>query len=149
MLFDPNPSNGLTTLRVRTAATVVNGTYKVTITGTSGTISHSVTLTVIVEKGTVGGFGISATPTSASVAPGASATYNVAITPSGGFNSSITFAVKNLPPFTTVTVTQQSASQATISVATSATTPAGTFPLQITGTSGTLSATVQVGLIVA
>ena len=149
VLFDPNPSNGLTTLRVRTTATVSNGSYKVTITGTSGTFSHSVVLTVVVEKGTVGGFGISATPTSASVAPGASATYIVAITPSGGFNSSITFAVKNLPPFATATVTQQSASQATISVATSATTPAGTFPLQITGTSGTLSATVQVGLVVA
>ena len=48
----------------------------------------------------------------------------------------------------TATVTQQSATQATISVATSVTTPAGTFPLQITGTSGTLSATVQVGLVV-
>jgi uncharacterized membrane protein len=148
-LFDPNPSNGLTTMRVRTSAAAATGSYKVTVTGTSGTFSHSVVLTVVVEKGNVGGFGISATPNSASVAPGATATYTVAITPSGGFNSTITFAVKNLPPFTTATVTQQSASQATIAVATSSTTPAGTFPLQITGTSGSLSATVQVGLVVA
>ena len=149
VLFDPNPSNGLTTMRVQTSAAAPSGTYKVTLTGTSGSFVHSVVLTVVVEKGTVGGFGISATPTSAPVAPGAAATYTVAITPSGGFSSTINFAVKNLPPFATATVTQQTAAQATISVATSAATPMGNFPLQITGTSGSLSATVQVSLVVA
>ena len=149
VLFDPNPSNGLTTMRVQTTPTTATATYKVTLTGTSGTFTHSVVLTVVVDKGTVGGFGISATPPSANAAPGKSATYAIAITPSGGFNSTITFAVRNLPPFTTATVVQQNATQATVTVTTSATTPAGSFPLQITGTAGSLSATVQVDLIVA
>ena len=149
VLFDPNPSNGLTTMRVQTTPATATGTYKVTLTGASGSFAHSVVLTVVVDKGTVGGFAISATPTSATATPGKSASYAIAITPSGGFSSTINFAVRNLPPFTSATVVQQSATQATLTVTTSATTPAGSFPLQITGTAGSLSATVQVDLVVA
>ena len=149
VIFDPNPSNGLTTIRVRTQTNTPVGTTRITITGTSASIARSIVLSLVVEKSTVGGFAISAQPQSATVAPGAETTYNVTIAPSGGFSSTITMQVKGLPPFATATVASQTPTSATIKVSTGITTPTGTFPLQISGTAGTLSATVQVALVVA
>ena len=149
VLFDPNPSNGLTTVRVRTAASAPVGAYRVTINGTSGAFAHSIVLNVVVEKSAVGGFGIAASPQVATVAPGAETIYNVAISPSGGFSSTITFAVKSLPPFAIATVLSQTPTSATIKVSTGITTPTGSFPLQIAATAGNLSATVEVNLLVA
>ena len=149
VVFDPNPSNGLTTVRVRTAPSTPVGTYKVTINGVSATFSHSIVLTLVIDKSTVGGFGITATPISAALAPGADTTYTLAIIPSGGFSSAITFVVRNLPPFATFSVASQTATTATIKVSTGLTTPTGTFPLQITGTAGALAATVEVALVVS
>ena len=144
--FDPNPSNGLTTVRIRTLATVAAGKYKVTITGTSGRVSRSVALSLVVQSSVVGGFGLAATPTAASVVAGQETNYSLVIGPTGGFNSGINLVVKNLPPFALATVVAQTANSATIRVITSATTPAGVFPLLITGSAGALSATVQVNL---
>lgn len=153
VLFDPNPSNGLTTVRVRVPVGMSLGSKKFTITGTSGPVSQSVSLTVVVLKSTTGGFGLSAAPTSAVVAPGAIVDYALTIVPSGGFESPIAVVVKNLPPFATATIVGQTDKAATVRITTAAgaagTTPTGTFPLQITGTSGVLSATVQVNLVVA
>ena len=152
VLFDPNPSNGLTTIRVRVPVGMSLGSKKLTITGTSGLVAQSLTLTVVVLKSTTGGFGLSASPGSATVTPGAVVDYALAIVPAGGFDSPIELVVKNLPPFATATIVGQTAKAATVRITTSAgaagTTPTGTFPLQITGTSGVLSATVQVNLVV-
>ena len=149
VVFDPNPSNGLTTIRIRTQATTPVGARKINIVGTSGTVARSIVLSLVVEKSTVGGFGISAQPQSATVAPGAETTYNVTIAPSGGFSSTIALQVKGLPPFATATIASQTPTSATIKVSTAITTPTGSFPLQISGTAGALSATVEVALVVA
>ncbi len=148
VIFDPNPSNGLTTIRIRTQAATPAGTSKILITGTSASVARSILLTLVVERGTVGGFAIKAQPESATVAPGAETTYNVAIAPSGGFASTISFQVKGLPPFATASVIAQTPTSATIKVTTAITTPTGTFPLQLSGTAGALAATVQVALVV-
>ena len=149
VIFDPNPSNGLTTIRVRTQPTTPVGTSKITIVGRSASVTRTIVMSLVVEKSTVGGFALAAQPESATVAPGADTTYNVAIAPSGGFSSSITLQVKGLPPFATATIVSQTATSATIKVSTGITTPTGSFPLQISGTAGNLSATVQVTLVVA
>lgn len=149
VIFDPNPSNGLTTIRIRTQATTPVGTTKITIVGTSASVTRTIVLSLVVEKSTVGGFAITAQPESVTVAPGADTAYNVTIAPSGGFSSSITLQLKGLPPFATATVVSQTATAATIKVSTAITTPTGSFPLQISGTAGNLSATVQVTLVVA
>ncbi|GAC1594051.1 MAG: hypothetical protein NVS4B10_01320 [Myxococcales bacterium] len=69
-------------------------------------------------------FSLSTSPTSQTITPGASTSYTVTVTPSGGFTGS------------------------TLSVTTSTTTPTGSYPLTITGTSGTLSRTTSVTLVV-
>lgn len=149
VIFDPNPSNGLTTIRVRTQPTTPVGTSKITIVGRSASVTRTIVMSLVVEKSTVGGFALAAQPESQTVAPGADTTYTVAIAPSGGFSSSITLGLKGLPPFATATVVSQTATSANIKVSTGITTPTGSFPLQISGTAGNLSATVQVTLVVA
>ena len=70
---------------------------------------------------------------------------------SGGFIGSVAFSISGLPTgasasFNPTSVTGSGSS--TISVSTSTTTPAGTYTLQITGTSGTLVHSTTVNLVV-
>jgi hypothetical protein len=73
------------------------------------------------------------------VTRGSPASYTVAVTPSGGFTSTVTFSVSGLPAgasaaFSPPSVTGSGSS--TLKVTTSTTTPTGTYTLTITGTSG-------------
>ena len=97
-------------------------------------------------------FSLSASPSSQTVSPGASTTYTVTVTPSGGFSGTVTFSASGLPAgagasFIPTSVTTSGSS--TMTVTTSSATPTGTFPLTITGTSGSLIHTTTVTLVVA
>ena len=96
-----------------------------------------------------GDFSMSASPTTRTVIRASSTTYTVTITPSDGFTASVGLSVNGLPGATTATFSPNPAtSSSTLSVQTSRSTPTGTYPLTISGTSGTLtrttSATLQV-----
>ena len=74
------------------------------------------------------------------------------VTPSNGFSGSVTFKVSGLPSGATATFNPSSVSSAgssNLSVNTSSSTPAGSYPLKITATSGSLTHTTQVTLVVA
>jgi hypothetical protein len=74
------------------------------------------------------GFSIAATPASVAIAAGQSGTTNIAITPTGGFNSAISFACSGLP------------SDATCSFSPVTVTPPGTTSTTLTVTASTASA---------
>lgn len=82
------------------------------------------------------GFSIAASPTSATVAPGGSASYSVTISRTGGFSDPVTLSASGLPAGATATFTPNPADSSTLTVVTSAATPAGTYPLTITGAAG-------------
>src|SRR2546425_1074870 len=82
---------------------------------------------------------------------GASTSYTVNVTPSGGFAGTVARTVSGLPSgaiasFTPPSVTTPGSS--TMTVTSSPTTPTGTYPLTITGTSGSLIHTISVTLTV-
>jgi hypothetical protein len=93
--------------------------------------------------------------------PGASATSNLTITPSGGFTGSValTCAVANGPTGATASptcsVTQPSAISgtqpvtSTLTINSSATTTPGTYTANVTGTSGTLTQTTSVPMTIS
>jgi subtilisin family serine protease len=86
-------------------------------------------------------FSVSASPATQTVAPGASTSYTVTVTPSGGFAGSVTFSASGLPSDATVGFSPPSltsSGSSTMTVWSSAATPAGSFPLTITGTSDNL-----------
>ena len=96
-------------------------------------------------------FSITATPASQTVTAGAGTSYTTTVAASGGFTGVVAFSISGLPTgasasFNPTSVTGSGSS--TISVSTSTTTPAGTYTLQITGTSGTLVHSTTVNLVV-
>jgi uncharacterized membrane protein len=57
-VFSPNPATGTTsTLTVTAAATAATGSFALTITGTSGTLSHAASATLVVTPGCINGNG--------------------------------------------------------------------------------------------
>ena len=130
-----------------TSADTAAGTYKLAVVATSGTYTQTLPFTLIVTRN-LPGFGISAQPVSATVLQGASTTYEIKIVPTGGFNSTVAFTVTGLPP-TATSSTETTATGVSVKVTTTPSTPATTYPLMITGRSGSLVATVAVTLLVA
>lgn len=125
------------------------GTYvaSLTVTDNGGLQSQPATRTI-----TVTDFSLSATPGSQSVAPGSSTTYTATIAPQNGFTGVVSFGVTGLPPGATASFSPTSVTASgstTLTVSTGAPTPAGSYPLTITGTSGSLSHSVGVTLVVA
>jgi uncharacterized membrane protein len=96
-------------------------------------------------------FSVAATPSSRSVVPGTGTSYNVSVTPSGGFSGNVAFSVTGLPSGATASFSPNSvpgSGTSTLSVNTSTSTPAGSYPLTITATSGNLEHSTQVTLAV-
>src|SRR5262249_21153869 len=96
-------------------------------------------------------FSVSATPASQTVVQGGSTTYTVTVTPSGGFSGSVAFSISGLPAGATGSFNPPSVTgsgSSTLTVTTSASTPAGTYALTVSGTSGSLVHSTSVTLVV-
>jgi subtilisin family serine protease len=94
-------------------------------------------------------FTISASPSSATVRQGRTASYTVTVTPSGTFTGSVSLSVTGCPTGGTCTFNPQSTtSRSTLTVTTSNVTRA-TYTLTITGVSGSLTRTTTVKLTVS
>jgi hypothetical protein len=92
-------------------------------------------------------FSLSVSPTSKTVTRGRSTAFTVTISPSGGFAAAVNLGVSGLPSGATGTFSPNPAtSSSTLSVRTSTTTPTGTYPLTISGTSGDLIRTASANL---
>ena len=149
--FNPASVNtsGTTTLTVATTAATPPGTYQITVTGTGGTLARTANVTLTVTA--PADFSLSAAPASQTVQPGGSAAYTLTVTPSGGFSGAVTFAASGVPSgaaasFNPASVTTSGTT--TLTVATTAATPPGTYQITVTGTSGTLARTANVTLVV-
>jgi hypothetical protein len=144
--------SGPSILTVTTSSTTPPGSYPLTITGTSGTLIHTAVVTLVVNAPTPPDFTLSANPGSQTVLAGAGTTYTVTITPTGGFSGSVALTVSGLPAGATGIFGPVIANQSTLTVSTSSTTSTGSFALTITGTStgtsGTLSHSAAVTLLV-
>ncbi|HEX4495353.1 MAG TPA: hypothetical protein VIE43_06780 [Thermoanaerobaculia bacterium] len=94
-------------------------------------------------------FALSLTPASVTVGLlGSTANYTVTITRSGGFTGAVTLSVAGLPSGATATFTPNPATGASSALkVTVRILPRGTFPLTVTGTSGTLNHTASATLI--
>ena len=102
-------------------------------------------------------FSIAATATNNTISPGASANITVAVTPMGGFTNIVNLTVTGLPAGATAGFSPSSVNLAalnyvstnsTLTISTSASTPVGNYPLNIIGTSGSVSHTNSLTLVV-
>src|SRR5256712_7161263 len=146
--FTPNPATGSSTLAVTTATTTPNGTYPLTVRGVNGTLSHSAPATLVVNPAP--DFSLSAAPSSRSIGGSVSSTtYSITVTPINGFNSPVSLSASGplIGALGTFSPNPATASS-TLTVSIMPNIPAGTYTLTLTGTSGSLTHSTSVTLIV-
>jgi subtilisin family serine protease len=142
-------TSGTAKLAVTTGSTLAAGAYKLTITGRSGTLTHTATVNMLVSAPP--DFVLTATPSSATVTAGGSVTYTVSTASRGSFAGNVTLALSGLPAGATATFTPNpvgTPASSTLRVQTTGSTTRGTFTLRVTGTSGALTHQLTVGLTV-
>ena len=150
--FSPNPVTAASsTLTVTTASTTATGSYSLTITGTSGSLSHTTAATLIVTPPPPPDFSLSASPGSQTIVQGATTTYTTTITRISGFGDAVSLAVTGLPSGASGVFSPNPATgnTSTLTVTSAASTPQGTYALALTGTSGSLTHTTGATLVVS
>jgi hypothetical protein len=144
--------SGSSSMSVTTSTSTPAGTYTLTITGTSGSLVHSTTVTLVVNP--VGGtpdFTISVSPTSRTVTRGSSTTYTVTIGAVNGFSGTVSLSVAGLGSRVTATFSPASVTgsgTSTLSVQVARNASRGTRTLTITGVSGSLSHSTTATLVI-
>src|SRR5205807_2402777 len=145
--FAPNPATASSTLSVTTGTGTPVGTYTLTITGVSGSLTHTTTVSLVVTAPV--NFTQHASPSSQPVLPGGSTRYSVTISAPRGISGLVDLSVGGLPRVASVTLPDAlPISSSTLSVTTGTGTPVGTYTLTITGISGSLTHTTTVSLVV-
>jgi subtilisin family serine protease len=125
-------------LTITTLATAPPGTYSLSVTGTSGSLSHTAAVTLTV---TARDFTLAASPSSATVSRGQTASYTVSIGSVNGFTGAVSLSVTGLPVGATGTFGTNplgAPGSSTLRVRTVSSTPRGTFTIMVTGTAGAL-----------
>jgi len=151
--FSPNDQvMTASTLSVTTTIATAPGSYPLTISATSGTLTHTTSVTLTVTAPPLPDFSLSASPGSQTVSRhGGSVTYVVTITPSNGFTGTVTLSVSGLPSRASAAFSPNPATTttpSTLTVSTSNGTTARTYTLTITGVNGSLTHTTTVTLVV-
>ena len=147
--FSPSSitGSGSSTFTVSTSSSTPPGTYTLTIAATSGTFTYSTQVKLVVNA-----FSVVATPSSQTLSLGKSTSYTVSVTASSAFTGNVSFSATGLPAGTTASFSPSSitgSGSSTLTVNTSSSTPGGTYMLTIAATSGTLTYSAQVKLVVA
>ncbi|HEV2492053.1 MAG TPA: hypothetical protein VG204_03170 [Terriglobia bacterium] len=150
--FNPTASASSTTLTLTAASSTPTGTYTITVNGLSGSLSHTLSLTLVVNAAPPGGdFSIAASPASLTVSRGSNGSYTITVTALSGFTGSVSLSVSGLPGrtnarFSPSTIAGSGAS--TLTLAPNKKVSPGTYPVTITGTSGSLTHSATVSLTI-
>jgi uncharacterized membrane protein len=147
-LTPANPITGSSaTLTVATAVTTPAGTYSLTVGGTSGSLIHSVGVTLVVQPSD---FSVSASPSSENVLQGDHTSFGVTIARTS-FTDGVTISVSGLPSGATASyapANPNTTGSATVTVDTTSSTATGSYSLSIVGTSGPRTHSTPVTLVV-
>jgi subtilisin family serine protease len=141
---------GPSQLTVTTSASAPPGTYPLTITGTSGTTTHTATATLVIPQPP--NFSLGVTPSTRTISSGSAAAYTVSVGSLNGFTGNVALSLSGLPAsvgsaaFNPAVVSGGATSQLTVT--TLGTAPGGTYQLTITGTSAGITHTATVSLTV-
>src|SRR5262249_17004833 len=150
-------ASGTSILRATSPANTPPGSYPITISATAGgiTIVGGVTLNVGPPGTSFADFTGTVTPSSQSVVAGQTTTvsYTIQVAAIQNFDNQIVFSVFGVPPGASASFSPPDTDVITgfsiLSVTTTAATPPGNYTLTVTGSSGAISHSRPVSLIVA
>jgi hypothetical protein len=144
--FNPNPATSTSTMSVTTDPSTPPGDYPVTVIAGTGDLAQATQFTLSV--GAPQGYSIVVSPAFASVNAGKKARFDVSINRQPGFTAPVALTVSGLPPGATARFSDSPAQQHSILTIDTADETLGTFPLEVDGAGGQLTAasfaTVQV-----
>ena len=94
--------SGTSTLTVSSSTTTPTGLFNVTVSGTSGSLSHTAPVSFTVTAAQAADFTVAATALSpASISPGGTATSTITIAPTNGFTGAVTLTCSSITPAAT------------------------------------------------
>jgi len=144
-------AGGSLTVTLSFPTTVQDGSYALTVNGTSGALTHSVKLPLTITAAR--DFTVGLSPTTLTAAPGSSnANFSVSISSLNGFAGSVSVSLTGLPSGTTTSPVSPfnvapGASQ-TVTLSFPTTVQAGSYALTVNGTSGALTHSVNLPLTI-
>ncbi len=147
--FSPSSSASGTTLALSATSAAAAGTYPIIITATapgsgiSNSFSNSVTVNLTLAAAKTPGFTLTAAANPLTLQQNSGGSDNISITPLNGFSGNVSLAVSGAPSGVGTAFSGN-----TLIVFPPSSTPTGTYPLTITGTSGSTKAAATVSLVV-
>lgn len=139
--FSPNPSTGYSTLNLTASGATVVGSYSLTITGTSGSITASTTVTLNTHLPTFTLYG----PNGLDLGIGATTSSYVYVTPQYGFTANVALTATGLPAGVTATFSPNPATgSASLLLSASSAATIGASTITVTGTSGSITSSFTV-----
>ena len=154
--FAPTSSATGTSLRLAAAPGATAGTYPITITasvagtGSSNPFTETTTVTLVIAAATSSpGFTLAASPAQQTVIHGGAtgATVAVTVTPTNGFSGAVNYSVSGVPANLSNTFLANGASATFVLYAQAGAVP-GAYALTITGTSGSITASVPLTVVI-
>ncbi len=131
--------------------TMATGSFPMQATWSNSNAACAISDPIVTGGTGANDFSIGASPTSGSVAQGATATATISTSTTSGSSQSVAFTASGLPTGATATFSPASVtsgSSSTLSIATTASTPTGTYPVTVTGTATSGTHTVTYTLTV-
>jgi regulation of enolase protein 1 (concanavalin A-like superfamily) len=143
----PAITSGTSTLTLAAGSTATTGGFTVTVTGSSGTLTHTATISLTVNAAP--DFTLSASPNSMSFLQGLSGASTITVSPLNGFGGSVSLSASGLPSGVTAAFSPASTSTtSTLTLSATSAATAGTVTVTISGTSGSLTHTATINLTV-
>ncbi|HJZ63228.1 MAG TPA: FG-GAP-like repeat-containing protein [Candidatus Acidoferrum sp.] len=134
--------SGTSLLSLTTSPLTTPGTYTLTVSGTAGTLTHTTTITLVVNPATAD-FGGDITPASQLIAGGQQANYAIQVLPYNGFTGDVSLSVSGTPPGSIVNfnppIVPGGSGSSVLTVIVPPSVRSGAYTLTITGTSGSIS----------
>ena len=136
-----------TSLNISVPANAAPGRYPIVVTGTSGSITQTSTFTLTVTAPPT--FSLASSTSNLSLNPGAGNTMTINVTPQNGFTGSVNLSATGFPATVNNSFLQPSTTTgSTFVIYVQPSTVPGNYPITVTGTSGSLTATTKFTLTV-
>ncbi|MFZ0037699.1 MAG: protease pro-enzyme activation domain-containing protein [Candidatus Acidiferrales bacterium] len=148
--FGTNPTTATSVLTLTASDSASVGPSVITITGVSGSLTHTTSVSLTVNASVTPNFTLSAAPSSVTITQGgAGGTSTITINPTNGFASNVTLSASGLPSGVTASFgTNPATTTSIVTLTASGTATTGSATVTITGVSGSLTHTTTINLTV-